>query len=100
MITISAIKVQVDEERLVLLTKYRSFIVPTSEIFGFSVRRISSFFDEIGIELRSSKSFLVTERADGFFDLAKFLHIEELFGALWYSEAENGRELHHDAGLA
>lgn len=100
MAAINARTVQVEGERLYISTRFRKFVIYRSDILGFKVRRIPSFFEEVGIELQCSKLFLITERAIGFIDLAKFLHVEKLFGPLWYSDAESGRELEHASGSA
>lgn len=76
-------------------TRFRKFTIYISDISGFKVLRISSLFDEIGIILRCGNEFLITERAEGFLDLAELLHVEKLFGPLWYRDAEGGRELEH-----
>jgi hypothetical protein len=91
--TINARRVEVHGEEIFISTRFRKFVIERSEIASFKVQRIPSFFDEIGIELQCDKYFLVTERADGFLDLAKFLCLDKLFGQLWYRDAENGRIL-------
>ena len=90
---IKARKVKIDGDRLFISTRFRRFCLEKSDIASFKVGRIPSLFDEIGIELRSDKAFLITERASGFFELVIFLHVEEAFGPLWYRDAENGRQL-------
>jgi hypothetical protein len=95
MSVINVKKVQVDGNRLYLFSRFRRFQVEKDKIFAISVGLIPSFFDELAIELVSCRSFFVTERADGFLDLATFLDFANLFGPLWYSDAESGRELEH-----
>ena len=90
---IKARKVKVDGDRLSISTQFRNFPLEKSAIASFKVGRISSLFDEIGIEVKCEKTFLVTERVSGFFELAKFLCVEEAFGPLWYRDAEDGRQL-------
>lgn len=93
MSVIKATKVEVDGDKLSVSAHFRNFSLHRSTIASFMVRRIPSLFDEIGIELKSEKTFLVTERVSGFFELAKFLCVEEAFGPLWYRDAEDGRQL-------
>ena len=88
-------KVEVDGENLSMSSAFRRFYVSRDEIDGFKVGRISSLFDEIGIELEGGRTFLITERASGFFNLVEFLHVEDAFGPLWYRDAEDGRSLEH-----
>jgi hypothetical protein len=90
---VNATNVHIENGKLYLSTMFRRFIVEEGDILGFKVLRVPSLFEEIGIELQSDRNFIITERVNGFFDLANFLQIEELFGPLWYSDAENGREL-------
>jgi hypothetical protein len=90
---IKARKVKIDGDNLLIHTLLRSFLLKRDEIAGFKVSRIPSLFEEIGIEIQASRKFLVTERAVGFFDLACFLGLEEVFGPLWYRDAEDGRQL-------
>ena len=93
MTAIIAKTIRIVGETLYILTLFRNFSITRCDIIKFNIKRIPSFFDEIGIELHCDKTYLVTERVSGFLDLAEFLHAEEIFGSSWYSEAENGREL-------
>lgn len=95
MTVIDAKNVHIKGEELYISTKFRRFVLSKCDILGFTIRRVPSFFDELGIELRSDRIFLITERARGFFDVVEFLHVKELFGSSWYSDAETGRELDH-----
>jgi hypothetical protein len=88
-------KVLVSGEKLILSTRFRKFEIGRQDISSFKVLRIMSLFDEIGILLECSKSFMVTERAFGFFELAEFLCVQKLFGLSWYIDAESGRLLEH-----
>ena len=97
---IAATKVHVEDGKLHISTRFRKFTVERDEIIVFRVKRIPSFFNELGIELQCDRLFLVTERAVGFLDLAEFLNFEELFGSLWYRDAENGRELEYGSRSA
>jgi hypothetical protein len=90
---ITARKVEVDGDNLSIHNLFQSFSLKRNDITGFKVRRIPSLFDEIGIEIQASRTFLVAERAAGFFDLANFLGLEENFGPMWYRDAEDGRQL-------
>lgn len=55
--------------------------------------RIPSFFEEIAIRLYCGNVFVITERIDGFFDLASFLELDKLLGPDWYHDAEEGKIL-------
>jgi hypothetical protein len=90
---IEAKKVKVEQDKLFISTNFRTYCVERHNISKFKVLRVSSLFDEIGIEILTKRKFLITERLNGFFDLAKFLRLEDIFGPLWYRDAEDGRHL-------
>lgn len=92
---VTAKKVEINGEEICLRSRFRKFDLRKKDIKEFRIRRMPSLFDEIGIELSGEKTFLVPERARGFFDLVEFLNVETVFGALWYRDAEDGRELRH-----
>ncbi|AXK42365.1 hypothetical protein DVR09_08465 [Erythrobacter aureus] len=92
---ITAKKVEIDGEEIRLSSRFRKFYIRKGDIKEFRIKRIPSLFDEIGIEFSGEKTFLVSERARGFFDLTEFLNVETVFGAFWYRDAEDGRELRH-----
>lgn len=93
MTQVNARKVVIDADKVIIRTLLRSFSLSRNDITGYQVGKIPSLYDEIAISLKGSKEVIVTERVQGFFDLAKFLDIEKSFGPLWYREAEDGRKL-------
>ena len=89
-------KARTEGDLLYLFSRFRRFEHGRKDFETLKVRQIPSLFDEIGIELLGQKSFLITERADGFFKVAEYFNLEGIFGALWYRDAEDGRALHHE----
>lgn len=81
-------------------TTFRRFHIRLGEINHLKVYRVPSLFEEIGIELHCGRTFLISERISGFFDLAKILRVEEFFGPFWYRDAEDGRQLEQNFDLA
>jgi hypothetical protein len=92
---IRARKVRVADDKIYISTYLSTFVVTKNEITDFKIKKIPSLFDEITIELNSEKRFIITERIADFFALTKYLGVEDLFGVLWYRDAEDGRELCH-----
>lgn len=88
--TVNVRNVIVDGDTLYLQSRFKKFSITKDSIEGFKIERIPSLFDEIGITINCGNNFLITERANGFFDLAKILDLEQYFGPLWYSDVENG----------
>lgn len=86
-------KLWLDGNCLHLSTRFKTFNVDKSNVRKLSIKRVPSLVDEIGIELEGTRKFLITERVEGFLDLANFLCLDELFGVLWYRDAEDGHEL-------
>ena len=93
MSAITARKVKVEGNKLYISTLFPNFLITRDVITEFKIGKVPSLFDEIGIELKCGKTFLITERISGFFDVAKFLRVEDAFGPLWYRDVEDGRLL-------
>jgi hypothetical protein len=89
-------KVVVDGDMLYFRSKFRNIAISKGCITSFKIGRVASLFEEIGITINCEKEFIVTERAAGFFDLARALDVEKYFGPLWYRDAENGLTLKRD----
>lgn len=97
---LKAKKLSISGDNINVATTFRKFDLNKKDVTSIRVFRISSLFDEIGIELETfDRKYIITERVVGFFDLAKLFHFEDLFGALWYRDAEDGRELRHAFGI-
>jgi hypothetical protein len=87
--------IYLEGDKFSISTWFRKYSFQKDEIRSFKIEKISSLYDEIGIELQCDRTFLITERVAGFFDLAKFLSVEEIFGPLWYKDSEDGQQLEH-----
>ena len=86
-------KVTVSGDRITFKTNFRKFEYGKEDFYALTVRRIPSLFDEIAIELSGERVFLIPEIADGFFELTRIFDFENVFGSLWYRDAEDGRDL-------
>ena len=78
---------------ITISTTFRRFQIRLEDIGRLKVYRVPSLFEEIGIELFCGRTFLISERISGFFDLAEILRVGEIFGPFWYRDAEDGRQL-------